>query len=143
MNIFFDMDYTLIGGMDGALRPGVREVMERLKTDGHNLYVWSGVGIRWREVKQLNIEHLVTDCFMKPMTNYYQAMKEMNLPVEPDIVVDDFPLVASAFGGICIPAYNYENPGDRVMERVYDVINEYMKNGHSQDSIFRPKPENV
>ena len=139
MNIFFDMDYTLIGGMDGALRPGVKDVMERLKADGHGLYVWSGVGLRWGDVQHLGIKHLITDCFVKPMTNYYRAMKEMKLPVEPDFVVDDFPVVADAFGGISIPAFNFHNPEDRVMERVYNVINEYVKNGHSSDTIFRVK----
>ena len=29
MNIFFDMDYTLLG-LDGSLRPNSREVMQRL-----------------------------------------------------------------------------------------------------------------
>ena len=139
MNIFFDMDYTLIGGLDGKERPGVQDVMERLKADGHELYVWSGNGIRWPEVKRLGIEHLVTDCFKKPMYNYYQAMKAMELPAEPDLVVDDFPVVAEAFGGICIPYYDFHNPEDRQMERVYNVISEYAKHGHSSDTIFRTK----
>ena len=139
MNIFFDVDYTLIGGMDGAPRPLVREVLERLKGDGHDIYIWSGVGLRWKEVNQLGITHVVSDCFVKPMSNYYQAMKAMSLPVEPEIVVDDFPVVASAFGGVSIPAYNFENLDDRVMERVYEVISEYSSTGHSTDPIFRPK----
>ena len=139
MNIFFDVDYTLIGGMDRAPRPLVKEVLERLKGDGHDIYIWSGVGLRWKEVNQLEIAHVVRDCFVKPMSNYYQAMKAMNLPAEPEIVVDDFPVVASAFGGISIPAYNFENPDDRVMERVYEVISEYSSTGHSADPIFRTK----
>ncbi len=42
MNIFFDMDYTLLA-VDGSLRPKVREVLQRLKDDGHQLYVWSAM----------------------------------------------------------------------------------------------------
>ena len=139
MNIFFDMDYTLIGGIDGAPRPNVLDVMERLKTDGHDLYVWSGVGIRWRDVKRLGIEHLITDCYMKPMSNYYEGMKKMELQAEPDIVVDDFPIVVSAFGGLCIPAYNVEDDEDRVMERVYNAITDYGKTGRTEDAMYRPK----
>ena len=139
MNIFFDMDYTLIGGIDGSPRPNVVEVMERLKTDGHELYVWSGVGIRWRDVKRLGIEHVINDCYVKPLSNYYQSMKKMELPAEPDIVVDDFPMVASAFGGLCIPAYNVQDEEDRVMERVYNALTDYDTRGHSDDAMYRPK----
>ena len=62
MNIFFDMDYTLLA-VDGSLRPRAREVMQRLKDEGHSLYVWSGNGIRWREVRKHGLESLVSDCF--------------------------------------------------------------------------------
>ena len=112
MNLFFDMDYTLIGGIDGAPRPQVLEVMEQLKADGHELYVWSGVGIRWRDCKRLGIEHLINDCYLKPMSNYYEGMKKLELPAEPDVVIDDFPMVVSAFGGFCMPAYNIEDPDE-------------------------------
>ena len=42
MNIYFDVDYTLIA-MDGSLRPGTTEVFESLLEDGHFIYIWSGV----------------------------------------------------------------------------------------------------
>lgn len=139
MNIFFDVDYTLVGGMDGSLRPGVREVFQRLKKDGHHIYVWSGVGPRWHEVRRHQLESLVIDCFTKPITDYYQQMKAMNLPVEPDLVVDDFPQVAQALGGISVAPYTFENANDREMERVYQTISSYAQNGHSDDHRFAPK----
>lgn len=139
MNIFFDMDYTLIGGIDGSVRPNVLEVMEKLNQDGHKLYVWSGVGIRWRDVKRLGIEHLIIDCYLKPMSNYFENMKKMELPEEPDLVIDDFPMVASGIGGMCVPAYNTEDKEDQIMDRLYVAITEYSKTGHSVDPMYRAK----
>ena len=95
MNIFFDMDYTLLG-VDGSLRPRAREVMQRLVDDGHTLYVWSGNGIRWLELRRHNLESLVADCFEKPMSNYAETVERMDLPAMPDIVVDQTPEAESA-----------------------------------------------
>ena len=138
MNIFFDMDYTLLG-VDGTLRPGAREVMQRLKEDGHTLYVWSGNGIRWLEVRRHGLESLVSDCFLKPLDNIANAVEQMELPVKPDLVIDDYLEVPAALGGIWVRPYYFPNSSDNEMERVYRIITEYMKNGHSEDSRFRPK----
>ncbi|MEE8442980.1 MAG: hypothetical protein V3S37_04450 [Dehalococcoidia bacterium] len=141
MNIFFDMDFTLLG-MDNTLRPGVREVMLRLKDDGHVLYVWSGTGIRWREVRQHGLESLITDCFTKPLSNYAEAMEEQGLPVLPDLVIDDHLEVPTALGGIWMRQYLYHsNLHDDEMERVYRIITEYVRNGRSEDVRFLSKPE--
>ncbi|MEE8442252.1 MAG: HAD family hydrolase [Dehalococcoidia bacterium] len=140
MNIFFDMDYTLLG-IDDTLRPGAREVMQRLKDEGHVLYVWSGNGIRWTEVRHHGLEPLVTDCFVKPLSNYAEATEKMKLPVKPDLVIDDYPEVPTAMGGIWVRPYLYSNNSDDEMERVYRIITEYAKNGHSEDANFRSKPE--
>ncbi|MEE8443402.1 MAG: hypothetical protein V3S37_06590 [Dehalococcoidia bacterium] len=140
MNIFFDMDYTLLG-MDHTLRPGAREVMQRLTDDGHVLYVWSGTGIRWREVRQHGLESLVTDCFIKPLSNSAVALT-LGLPVVPDLVIDDDSEVPTALGGIWIRPYlDHSNNHDDEMERVYSIITEYARSGHSEDGRFRGKPE--
>ena len=39
MNIFFDMDYTILS-QDNSLRPGTREVFRKLVDDGHQVSVW-------------------------------------------------------------------------------------------------------
>ena len=44
LSIFFDCDFTLTG-IHGGLRPYVREVFERLNTEGHHVYIWSGVRV--------------------------------------------------------------------------------------------------
>ena len=45
MHIFFDVDYTLLGGLH-TLRPWAREVFQLLKRDGHDIFIWSGKGVR-------------------------------------------------------------------------------------------------
>ena len=103
MNIFFDMDYTLLG-VDGSLRPGARELMQRLRDEGHALYVWSGNGIRWLELRRHGLEPLVEDCFEKPMHDYAEAAERLALPVKPDLVVDDhLEVVASGCGPTTSP----------------------------------------
>ncbi|HEY3059716.1 MAG TPA: HAD hydrolase family protein [Chloroflexota bacterium] len=42
MNIFFDVDETILG-YDGSLRPLVRETFKVLVDEGHRIYIWSGV----------------------------------------------------------------------------------------------------
>ena len=51
MNIFFDVDYTILS-MDGSLRPDTVGVFEQIIKDGHTIYIWSGQGLRWTEVKE-------------------------------------------------------------------------------------------
>ena len=42
MNIFFDVDYTILG-LDDSLRPGTQETLKQLKDDGNDIYIWSGM----------------------------------------------------------------------------------------------------
>ncbi len=136
MNIFFDMDYTLLA-VDGSLRPGVRELLERLRTDGHKSYVWSGNGIRWLELRRHGLESLVSDCFEKPMHSYVEKLERLGLPVKPDLVVDDHLEVAAALGGIWVRSYYFPYAGDDEMEHVYRIISEKVETGHSSDPRFR------
>ena len=136
MNIFFDMDYTLLG-VDGSLRPGARVLMRQLKEDGHALYVWSGNGIRWLELRRHGLESLVEDCFDKPLANYAEAAGPPAIPVKPDLVVDDHLEVAAALGGVWVRPYYFPNSGDDEMEHVSRIIAEWVETGHSKDPRFR------
>ena len=70
MNIYFDIDYTLIA-YTGELRPLARQTLERLNEDGHTLYIWSGVGVRTEEVKRLGLgADLVVDVLEKPIEKF-------------------------------------------------------------------------
>lgn len=142
MNIFFDCDYTIIA-MNGNLRPGVRELFQRLKDDGHTLYIWSGMGIRWHEVRKHGLEPYITDCFHKPLFDYQRRMKGMGVTVAPDMVIDDYPDIVSALGGIRVKAYLYEKDSDTEMEKIYPIISAFIaRNGHSSDtsSFEIPQP---
>ncbi len=138
MNIFFDTDYTWLG-VDDTLRPGTREVMQRLTEEGHTIYVWSGVGIRWPEVRRHKLDPFVTDCFVKPLDNFIEALEELGLPVKPDLVIDDFPEVPTALGGIWVRPYFFYTAVDNEMERVYRIITEYARDGRSTDPRFRSR----
>lgn len=138
MNIFFDVDYTIVG-MDGSLRPGTREVFQRLRERGHHIYIWSGFGVRRDVVRTHGLEPLVSGVFEKPLSDHERRLEELGIPVRPDFAVDDYPEVVSAFGGVWISPYYYRNDDDREMERVYRVVLEYERDGHSTDSRFRPK----
>ncbi len=133
MNLFFDMDNTLIGDR-GQLRPLVSETLYQLHTDGHTLYVWSGVGIRWKEVHTHGLARIVRDCYNKPLDEPAQQATTY----APDLVIDDVPAIVEEFGGIVVRPYYLENPRDREMERVYRVIQEVLSTGTSRDTAFRP-----
>jgi len=138
MNIFFDVDYTWLG-IDGSLRPGTQSTLERLIADGNSIYIWSGAGIRWTDVEKHNLTPFVIDCFVKPMDNYAEKVEQMNLPVKPDIVIDDYPEVPTALGGFWIRPYFYHTSSDNEMEHMYQIITEYIRTGHSNDTRFKGK----
>ncbi len=76
LNIFFDVDYTILS-VSYTLRPGTYEVFEKLVADGHLIYIWSGVGLRWDEIRDHNLDAFVTDVFHKPTTDYVAGLEEM------------------------------------------------------------------
>ena len=122
MNIFFDVDGTLISFLDQSLRPGVAEVFERLVQDGHRIYIWSGVGIRWEEIDRHALREYVTDCCLKPLKDHRAALVPLGVPVEPHFVIDDYPEVVDAFAGHAIRPDERRDPHDREMEVVYQKI---------------------
>ena len=127
MNIFFDMDYTILSAT-GRLRPNVVETFNQLREDGHSLYIWSGIGVRVAEVRDLGLLPLVQGVYEKPVQDYQRMLAGMlrrgELPTPPDFVVDDYPEVVSALGGVSVRPYVNDDPEDREMARVYDAIHQ-------------------
>ncbi len=121
MNVFFDVDYTLIT-WDYRLRPHVREVFERLRADGHTIYLWSGMGRRWEVVQQFKLHEYVTDCFDKPLYNHVARLDELGVSVYPDFVIDDHEDPVRVFGGYHIPPPFSPLDTDAEMLRVYEAI---------------------
>ena len=122
MNVFFDVDGTIIESYGLRLRPLVREVFEQLRADGHVLYIWSGVGLRWHEIDQHNLRPLIETCYWKPRYDHHARLAELKVEVFPEFVIDDHADVVSAFGGVIVDAFDYYNARDREMERVYQAI---------------------
>ena len=59
LNIYFDCDYTILA-MDGSLRPRTREVFSNLIEDEHKVFIWSGVGLRTKDMERLNLMDLIS-----------------------------------------------------------------------------------
>ena len=142
MNIFFDVDYTILG-IDNSLRPGTKEVFQRIIDDGHLLYIWSGLGPRWEVVERHKLEKFASGVFWKPLHHFMERMEELGVPLMPDFVVDDFPEIVAAFGGVWVPPYFFKRSSDDQMERVYRIFSDYSKIGHSDDLQYRSKDSTV
>ncbi len=138
MDIFFDVDYTLLG-VDGSLRPRSREVFEQLVSDGHKVFIWSGVGVRTTEVRRHELDDLVSGVFQKPIDDYEAGLATYDVTPRPEFVVDDYPGIVRAFGGVVVKPYYFRNAKDDEMDRVYRIICEVHERGHSDDDAFRPR----
>ncbi|MET0628370.1 MAG: hypothetical protein ABW033_07930 [Acidimicrobiia bacterium] len=123
MRIFFDVDLTIIG-QDGSLRPGTRQLFLRLVDEGHEVYVWSGFGERWDDLRRHDLHEIVHGVYRKPLTRMYASHEEWGLPFRPDFVVDDHPGPAVYMGGINVEPYidRHAAATDKEMDRVYEAI---------------------
>lgn len=120
MRIFVDVDLTLLSE-GGALRPGAREVLCKLKEDGHTVYLWSGNGIRWEFVDRYDLRDLIAGCLYKPLYDVRNALTRQGIEA-PDFCVDDYPEYVAEFGGMVVRPYGLEDLEDREMERVYEAV---------------------
>lgn len=125
MNIFFDVDFTLIT-WNYRLRPHVREVFQQLKDDGHTIYLWSGVGKRWEVVEQFGLHEYVTDCFEKPLYEHVARLTELGVSVVPDFCIDDHEEPVAVFGGAVIQPAETPLDADREMLRIYESIQAFI-----------------
>jgi hypothetical protein len=132
MNIFFDVDGTLIGYHDRDLRVGVRETMQRLKDRGHAIYLWTAQGAAHaRTVAEINdLVHLLSGCYEKPPSQEQDrgeaGLKRYRIPVRPDFCIDDDPLWhIPEFGGIAVRHYvevKIHGIEDHSMANVYTAV---------------------
>lgn len=115
-----------------SLRPHTREVFEEIVAEGHHLYLWSGVGIRWEVVDRHKLHGLVRNCFRKPLTDDlrrvqdpYSLLPDFGVSVRPDFCVDDYPEIAEAYGGVAVRAYMQHDPTDTEMRRVQQELRSF------------------
>ncbi len=137
LNIFFDVDYTLLS-MDGSLRPGAREVFQRLVSDGHRIFIWSGVGMRTAEIRKHLLDEFVSGIFVKPLEDFDNALPSFGVHVRPDFVIDDYPQIVSNFGGVVVRPYYFRAPEDDEMALIYRILTDFVEKGHSEHPAFRP-----
>jgi hypothetical protein len=137
LNIFFDVDYTILA-VNGSLRPRTKETFRQLANDGHNVHVWSGVGIRTRELKIHGLHDHVAGVYRKPLEDFETGLTTFGVPVRPDFVIDDYPQIVNAFGGIVVTPYYFPNRDDGEMDLIYHIITEFAEKGHSDHDLFRP-----
>ncbi|MBM2827136.1 MAG: hypothetical protein HW403_1200 [Dehalococcoidia bacterium] len=128
MKIFFDVDFTLVGN-EAKLRPGVHELFQQLKDEGHDIYIWSGGRNTNDAVKEFDLERFVTGHFLKPIGDDWAIlMQRLNIPM-PDFCIDDNKEIIDIFGGYCIAPFIYKEETDVRMRGVYDAITVHLENG--------------
>ncbi len=142
MKIFFDVDYTILG-LDDSIRPGTLETLQQLKDEGHEIFIWSGMGERWEVVNKHNLAPLVSGVYEKPTHHFHERLGELGVPFEPEFVIDDYPEVVAAFGGVWVPPYFFKRNFDNEMERIYRIVRDFIATGTSEDRQYRAKGSTV
>ena len=138
MKIFFDVDYTILG-LDDTLRPGTKETFQRLLDDDHEIYIWSGMGERWEVIEKHELRPFISGVYEKPTHHFHERLEELNIPFEPEFVIDDYPEVVHAFGGAWVPPYFFARNVDQQMDRVYQIVCDFAKDGTSEDKQYKAK----
>ena len=142
MKIFFDVDYTILG-LDDTLRPGTKETLQKLTDDKHQVYIWSGMGERWEVIEKHQLTPWVSGVYEKPTHHFHERLDELGVPFEPEFVIDDYPEVVAAFGGVWVPPYFFKRSFDEEMDRVYRIVSDFASTGSSDDKQYRAKGSKV
>jgi FMN phosphatase YigB (HAD superfamily) len=108
----FDVDDTLLD-VRFRLRPQARDVFAELHSSGIDVFIWSGVGLRWEVAHVHDLSDYIIGCYHKPISLHRQRLLEHGVPFVPDFVVDDDVEVVRAFGGHVIPPPEYPLHEDR------------------------------
>ena len=129
MHIFFDIDQTLIS-YNGLIRPHAAQVIDRLRSDSHSVHIWSGMGVRVEEVRALGLLEKVVGVYAKPTERFERGLKELQIPVRPDAVVDDHEEIVNHFGGVVVRPYFWPDDTDNDLCRVYKRLTEIAQQNH-------------
>jgi len=137
MNIYFDVDYTILS-FDQALRRGTLDVFARLVAAGHQVHVWSGEGARWGVVRQHGLEPYVSGVFAKPLQEFASGLHRFRVSPPPEFVIDDYPEIVSYFGGYHIREFFHSRDDDDELQTVCEIVAELESQGHSSHPRWRP-----
>jgi FMN phosphatase YigB (HAD superfamily) len=119
--IVFDMDNTLVDELGSSVRPGIVALLQRLRTDGHTLVLWTNS--RRERAMQILLEHDLKRHFRACICREDYDPDEQDVPkdirrIKGDILVDDDPhaiAYVQAIGrkGFLIRPYRKGAAGDR------------------------------
>ena len=136
LNIFFDTDYTILG-VDGSLRPHVKQLFQYIIDRNHRIYVWSGNGIRTKDMEKHNLTDFITNFYEKPVHDYWNNTSKLPEKDRPNMVIDDNLEIVAILGGIWVNQYYFPNKNDAEMLKVQEIIVEVESSGSSDDPRFR------
>lgn len=136
LNIFFDTDYTILG-VDGSLRPHVEQLFQYIIDRNHRIYVWSGNGIRTKDMEKHNLTDFITNFYEKPVHDYWNNTSKLPEEDRPNMVIDDNLEIVAILGGIWVNQYYFPNKNDAEMLKVQEIIVEVESSGSSDDPRFR------
>ena len=140
MNIFFDVDYTLMA-MDGTLRPHTKDIFKQLIIDRHKIFIWSGVGDRTSDVNRHGLSEYVSGVFVKPIADFEIGLKRFKVLPRPDFVIDDHREIVEYFGGVHIEPFYFKSSDDEHMNFLYEAIYSFESSGDSDHKGFKKKME--
>jgi len=120
-SVFFDVDDTLMT-WDHRPRPFAADVVRQVAEMGFDVYLWSGVGVRWEVVHVQGLAPYVVGCHLKPLSRHRERLAELKVPCLPDHVVDDDDEIVRVFGGTHVPAPLEPLSEDRELLRVIDDL---------------------
>tara|TARA_B100002052_G_C15570208_1_gene457507 strand:- start:75 stop:515 length:441 start_codon:yes stop_codon:yes gene_type:complete len=139
MNIFFDVDYTIMS-MDGKIRPHTQEVFSKFISLGHTIFIWSGVGLRHKDIDRLELSEYVSGIFVKPVTEYETGIQRFQVNPRPDFVIDDHPEIVEFFGGYHVSPYYFKNDLDQEILELFESTLKYFETGLSDSRKLFPNP---
>jgi FMN phosphatase YigB (HAD superfamily) len=129
--VVFDLDNTLADEFGSAARPGIANLLERLRADGHTLILWTNS--KRDRARVILYELKLIRCFDSFLFREDYDVEETDVPkdlrrVNGDFIVDDDPKqieFARSIGkdGFCIKPFRKGRPPDPAdLERVRQAL---------------------
>ena len=97
------------------------------------------MGERWEVVNKFELNQYVSGVYEKPTHHFHERLEELGVHFEPDFVIDAYPEVVAAFGGVWGPPYFFKRSVDKEMERIYRITCDFAATGTSEDKQYRKK----
>jgi HAD superfamily phosphatase (TIGR01681 family) len=131
MNIVFDMDNTLTDEFGSSVRPGIIQLLDKLKKEGHVLMLWTN-SVKSRAVDIL-LEHGLRSYFSKFIFREDYDPKNLGArkdirKINGDVLIDDDPAEIEFMKkinkrGVLVTSYRKGKSVDKGdIERIYRTI---------------------